>query len=282
VASGTFPPVVHALTVHCAACPRRLLAAAGETWTQRLVGVVSETVLAPLCEFLPVAVAVGVLVGVPVAVREGLATAGFGVPVVGFGVRVRVGTEVAAGLDFKVRVGAGLAAAVCVGWEPEGLAVAVGFFFGVEVGDLLGVAVGVFVVGVAVGLVAAGVGVGVGEPEDGEGDELDGAVDGGNGSHDAPLAAVAVLIAVPVLAVAVFAVTARPTPEAAVRSTLPAISVTVAGRACAKRMKRPTPTSAARRVMRPVGHHAPLTALHALLPRLSVMITAQRVIMPVP
>jgi hypothetical protein len=40
------------------------------------------------------------------------------------------------------------------------------------------------------------------------------------------------------LAAVVLAATARLTPEAAVSRTLPAISVTVAGRACAKRMKR--------------------------------------------
>jgi len=62
------------------------------------------------------------------------------------------------------------------------------------------------------------------------------AVTDGNasGSHDAPLAVVAVPAA------AVPAAMARVTPEAAVARTVPAIRVTVAGRACAKRMKRPT------------------------------------------
>lgn len=55
-----------------------------------------------------------------------------------------------------------------------------------------------------------------------------------SGSHDAPLAVVAAPAA------AVPAVMARVTPEAAVARTVPAIRVTVAGRACAKRMKRPT------------------------------------------
>jgi len=55
-----------------------------------------------------------------------------------------------------------------------------------------------------------------------------------SGSHD-------VLLAVPVsLAAAVFAATTMVAPEAAVASTVPAISVIVARRACPKRMKRPT------------------------------------------
>jgi len=55
-----------------------------------------------------------------------------------------------------------------------------------------------------------------------------------SGSHDALPA----VVAVP--AVALPAAMARVTPEAAVARTVPAIRVTVAGRACAKRMKRPT------------------------------------------
>ena len=59
-----------------------------------------------------------------------------------------------------------------------------------------------------------------------------------SGSHDLSLAVAAVLAA------AVLVPAARLIPEAAVSRTLPVISVTVAGRARAKRMKRPT--SAAR------------------------------------
>jgi hypothetical protein len=55
-----------------------------------------------------------------------------------------------------------------------------------------------------------------------------------SGSHD-------VLLAIPVaLAPAGFAATTMVAPEAAVASTVPAISVTVVRRACRKRMKRPT------------------------------------------
>jgi hypothetical protein len=54
-----------------------------------------------------------------------------------------------------------------------------------------------------------------------------------NGSHDVLLAVVAAVAA------AVLAAMATTAPEIAVASTVPAISVTVAGRACAKRMKRP-------------------------------------------
>jgi len=101
---------------------------------------------------------------------------------------------------------------------------------GVAVG-VVGVAVGV--VGVAVG--AVGVAVGVGEVGVGEGGGLGGEAGRCSGSHDLPLDVVAALAA------AVFAATVRLTPEVAVSRTLPAIRVTVAGRACAKRMKRPYP-----------------------------------------
>ena len=56
-ASGMFPPVAQALTLHWAECPRSLLACAGATSTQRLTCV-------PLCEMVSAAVAVGVAVGV--------------------------------------------------------------------------------------------------------------------------------------------------------------------------------------------------------------------------
>jgi hypothetical protein len=118
---------------------------------------------------------------------------------------------------------------------------------------LLEVALGV--VGVAVGLVEFG--SPVGEVRVGEGDGLDGVAGSCTGSHDSPLVVVAVLAA------AVLAATVRLAPEAASR-TLPAISVTITGRACVKRMKRPT--SAARRGMSPIGYRAPRAAPSALLP----------------
>ena len=101
--------------------------------------------------------------------------------------------------------------------------------------DVVGAVVGV--VGVGVGVVGAA--VGVCEVGVGEGDGLDEDAGSCRGSHDWPPGAVAAL------ATAVPAATDRPTtPEAAVSRTPPAIKVTVAGRTCAKRMKRPT--SAAR------------------------------------
>lgn len=86
--------------------------------------------------------------------------------------------------------------------------------------------VGVPVVGVAlVGVAVVGEPVGVGG--------------GTNGSQDVPLAVLAALASAA-------AVTAeRATPEAAVARTVPAISVTVAGRACAKRIPILLPRSAA-------------------------------------
>jgi hypothetical protein len=161
---------------------------------------------------------------------------GVGVPLAGAFV-VFVG--VVAGLDFSVRVGAAFGVA--------GVGVLVGVALGV-----VGAAVGV--VGVAVGVVGAEVGV----CEVGVGEGLGGVVGSCSGSHDSPLDVAAVLAA------ALLAATVRLAPEAASR-TLPAISVTVAGRACPKRMKRPI--SAARRGMSPIGYRAPREALPALLPR---------------
>jgi hypothetical protein len=63
VASGTLPPVVHALTVHWTARPRSLLACAPATWTQRLTCGSCGTVLAPLCEMVRVGVGVAVGLG---------------------------------------------------------------------------------------------------------------------------------------------------------------------------------------------------------------------------
>lgn len=306
LASGTIPPVDQALTVHCAACPRSLLACARAISTQRLTGVVCDTVLAPLCEAVPVGVGVDVpdevtfavafVVGVAVAfgvvalgvtlalavalavvalvvvaalVVVGVADGASDAFVVVFagGVFVAVFGAVAAGLDFSVRVGSAVALADAVpGSEalPLALAVVVAALVVVVVvaGAALvvvvaGVAVGV--VGVAVGLVGVavgvvGVGVGVGEVGVGEGDGLGGATGGDSGSHDSPLAVVAVL------ATAVLAARVRLAPEAS--RTLPAISVTVAGRACPKRMKRPIST--ARRGMPAIRHQAPRKVPSAL------------------
>ena len=66
------------------------------------------------------------------------------------------------------------------------------------------------------------------------GEGLGGAAGNVSGSHDV----LPVVVAAP--AVAVPAAMARVSPEAAVARTVPAIRVTVAGRACAKRIKRPT------------------------------------------
>jgi hypothetical protein len=175
-------------------------------------------------------------------------------------------------------VGAGSVGAGSVGVGVESAGVGVG---GVEV--VLGVAAvagveacvvdgGSGVVGVAVepcelvALDACELGVGVG-------DGLGEAAGNCSGSHDWPLDVVAALAAV------LLAAMARLAPEAAVSRTLPAISVTVAGRACAKRIKRPTSAaryycgtthlvrsgfirgSSARRGMPPIGHQAPSRAL---------------------
>jgi hypothetical protein len=66
VASGTFPPVVQAVTVHRAECPRSLLACERATSRQRLTCVACDTVLAPLW----VGFAVRVRVGTGVALFE--------------------------------------------------------------------------------------------------------------------------------------------------------------------------------------------------------------------
>ncbi|HEY6493015.1 MAG TPA: hypothetical protein VIZ43_07055 [Trebonia sp.] len=188
------------------------------------------------------AVAVLVPVGVPLAV--------------GFGVVVGVGVTLAEDTGLSARVGSGdgdgdamlkvadadgvvlgfivrVAAGVDPVADPVGDGVDVGLVVGLEVGldvglaDGLGLAVGVPVAdGVGVGVGVVGVAVGA----VGDGDELGVS----SGSHDAPAGVVAAL------AGEAFAATARQAPEAAVIRTVPAISVTVAGRACAKRMKRPT------------------------------------------
>jgi hypothetical protein len=190
---------------------------------------------------------------------------------------------VAAGLDFSVRVGAAVALADAVA-ELEALAVALGVasddalvvvcvgvpdaVAGVAVG-VVGVAVGV--VGVALGVVGVALGVelgvcevGVGEVGVGEGDGLAGAAGSCSGSQDSPLAVEAVLAA------AVLAATVRLAPEAS--RTLPAMSVTVAGRACAKRIK--SPISAARCGVATHRTSVPPKAPPAPHTRLRVRITA--------
>ena len=75
IASGTFPPVVQALMVHCAAWPRSVTACGRETSTQRLTLGSFCTALAPLCGSLDFdGVGVGVACGWPVglAVAEGV------------------------------------------------------------------------------------------------------------------------------------------------------------------------------------------------------------------
>jgi hypothetical protein len=121
----------------------------------------------------------------------------------------------AAGLDFSVRVGAGLGSA------------------------------GVGVVGVGVGVCEVGVG---------EGDGLDDPAGTCSDSHDSPPDVVAALAAV------VLPTTARLTPETAVNRTLPVMSVTVAGRACANRMKTSYQCCSSRyathwNIKRPVRRH---------------------------
>jgi hypothetical protein len=97
VASGTSPPVVQALTVHWAACPRSVLACARATSTQRLACEVCDTVLAPICEFVLVAVPVGVGVGFALRVRLGAG--------VTFAVALGVAFAVALGVTFAVALG---------------------------------------------------------------------------------------------------------------------------------------------------------------------------------
>jgi hypothetical protein len=185
----------------------------------------------------------GVAAGLDVSVRVGAGVGSDGVvpePVApdGDGLADRLALElpvvVGDGLVVTlVDVGVGVLA-VGVGVVAVGLGV-VGFevgVLGVEVG-VVGVVLGVLAVevGVVVGVVGVGVGVvgvavGVCEVGVGEGDELGSC----SGSHDLPLDVMAALAAV------VPATTVRLTPEVAVSRALPAIRVTVTGRACAKRI----------------------------------------------
>lgn len=298
-ASGTFPPVVQALTVHWAACPRPLLAWVRVTWTQRLTRAAGGAVLVALL------VSVGVGVAVAVALVVVVALVGFGVGV-GLPARVRVGTGVAglvllatvwvaegvplalsvlvaggvaffvvpagagdltmafvvvgvaAGWEVSVRVGAGFAewVGVAATLAPLVLALVVvgAGSVGVDVDvvaddvvaddvvdvdvDAAGIAVGVVGVGAGLALDVVGDGAGVLGVGDGEVTAGEGLGDEArvcSGSQDLLLALVAALAAV------LLAVMARLVPEAAVSRTLPVISVTVTGRACAKRMKCPLP-----------------------------------------
>jgi hypothetical protein len=192
-------------------------------------GVVSELV-APDGDGLADGLADWVALTLPVVVGDGLVAVAVGV--VGLAVGV-VGLAVGVvGLGVGV-VEVGVVGVVGVAVGVVGLVVGV---VGVAVG-VVGVVVGVVglaagVVGVAVAVGVGEVAVGVGEVGVGDGDGLGGELGSWSGSHDLPLDVVAAL------AVAVFAATVRLTPEVAVSRTLPAIRVTVAGRACAKRMKR--------------------------------------------
>jgi hypothetical protein len=253
VASGRSPPIAQALMVHWAERPRSMLACELVTSKQRLTCVICDTVVAVLVLVL-VAVPVGVGFGLMVRVGSEVGDAVVGVAeslmvLVGVadgdwlsvgsvllvdGVAVGVAVGVVVGVLVGVVVGLSVGSVLLVGGVVVGLVVGLvdpdgdeldGWLvlvLGLVLGDvvvgagLVGVAVGVVVLGVAVGAVVVGDGLGI-----------------WSGSHDWLAAVVAAL------AVAVPAVTARLTPEPAASRTLPAISVTVAGRACAKRMKRP-------------------------------------------
>jgi hypothetical protein len=122
-----------------------------------------------------------------------------------------------------------VAVGVAFGVVSAGVGLRVGV--GVGFGDRLTERVGPDVAGALVdGLALVELlGVAAGEPAGLAGTTGDSSV-----SHDVLLAVAAVLAA------AVPVAMTRVAPEAAVARTVPAISVTVAGRACAKRMKRPT------------------------------------------
>jgi hypothetical protein len=155
-----------------------------------------------------------------------------GVVLVGVGVAdglfAGVAAGVTAGLEISVRVGAPLDEEEVA---PDGTELAVVLVVVVDEG-LVVVAAGADVVGDGAG--AVGVGAGGCVVAVSEGDALGEAAGSCTGSHDSLLDVVAAFAAV------VLAAAARLNPEAAVSRTLPAISVTVAGRACPKRMKSPT------------------------------------------
>jgi hypothetical protein len=178
VASGRFPPVVQALMVHRAACPRSLLACELVISTQRLACATCITVVAVFV-LVAVPVAVGVPVDVGVGVAAGVAVAEVVVVLVGDadGDGLLVGSGllcdgVAVGVVVGLLVGSGLlfvAVGVVVRLvESDGdeldvwpvLVLVLGLVLGV--GDVaVGVGVGV-VVGVVLGVVVGAVGVGDG------------------------------------------------------------------------------------------------------------------------
>lgn len=153
VASGTFPPVIQALTVQVAASPRWLLAWARAIWTQSRTTEVLATVLAPGCFFrvcLGVGkwVGVGLLLGVALWVGVGLRVGvcvGVGVGEC-VGVAVVVAVPVFAGVavpDGLPDVADGVAFALLVALaegSADGLAVAVGEAEPDEAGVLAAVA----------------------------------------------------------------------------------------------------------------------------------------------
>lgn len=217
VASGTWPPVVQALTVHWTTWPRSPLACAGVTLTQSLTCLASNAAVVAVCVAVAACVArVPAGAGDRLSVRVGLGEAD---EAVAEGDALMVLVAVAdgdGGADFRA----------------DGAGLAVGFFVGVAF----------FVVGVGAGFVAALVAAGLdAKVRVGAGVALEGA--GASGSQDVALLPVVVAAGV-ASATVVLAAMAKVTPEAAVARTVPAIRVTVAGPACAKRMKRPA--SAAR------------------------------------
>jgi hypothetical protein len=207
------PPVAQALTVHWADVPRGLVVCAATTFRQRLTGEVSWTVLAWRCGCrcfsarLGVGVGLGDVVGVSVALGEPVGLA--------------EGEPLAGGEDFRVLVGVTDGEAVLV---DEAVSV------GEAVPDVLARAD-------AEPLVAGGE-LGEGDAECvsvlvGDGEGL-GWVPGSRTCSQDVVAAV-----VRPAAVAVPAAAATLTPVAAVTRTPPATRATVAGRACAKRMRTP-------------------------------------------
>ncbi len=215
VASGTLPPTVQALTVHCAVCPRWILDWPGCTATQRLTceGVAAAGTMN--------ATAVIDEVGLP----DGLGVVDAGLPV--------VADWVADGelLDFV-----GLAVLALGETLPDADAEGVGAVSAVGLGDAeplgVGVPVGGLVLGVAVGLVGVGVGVGVG---------LGDGAGSCSGSHCCTVVAVVTVNSAAAapgrLALAADAVAENPVALAA--RTPPVTKPTTAGCTCAKRMRGP-------------------------------------------
>jgi hypothetical protein len=263
IASGTFPPRVHAETVHCAGLPRSRLDCDREIATQRLTcagffaGWVTEasgtrTTLATVWGVADAACAPG-----PLAAGESLTLAGVAVV---DGLAVFDGVAVLDGLADFVAVAVFDGVGVGVGsWVGIGVFVAVAeaeaVGFGVPVVETEPVGVGV-----PVGLVAEPVGEGV--PVVGLGDGLEcvgfgvGDRDGvgvgvGLGAGDLTTAHARPLLdevtadvsstvsGWPDCAAAAPTAAATSNPVAAARKTPPAARVTVTGRACVKRMNRP-------------------------------------------